>query len=207
MSGEKPLFVSDWDDVCYEFIRHYFRYYNHHNGTEFQPNQVLDYDLTLLLGQDVEHIINTIDDFHENGESVEHGLVPSTLEVLPLLALKRNIVIVTARKKRFKSRIQDMIDHYIPGTIAEIYLKEDYEHYGSKGAFARKLGAVTMVDDHVKNIISAEAHGIRGLLRNMPNNIKYPLTVERVDDWYDIYNKEIGEPVTVYPSSSDMLSA
>ena len=191
---QKPVLATDWDDVCYEFLRHYLPYYNQRHGTSFTEEEVLDYNLAKLLGCETGYLLETIDDFHENGESLPQGLIPSALEVIPELAKDFNIITITARKNRFKHRIVDMIDHYLPGSIQESYFREDYESYGSKGAFLRTLGAIALIDDNKKNILSAEQHGVRGLLRNMPHNIRFALTVERVNDWYDVYEKLQGEP-------------
>lgn len=195
MSGEKPILASDWDDVKYAFLRNYFRIYNLQNGTNFEPHQVRDYDLALLLGRNSKEIMQTVYDFHEHHESVEDGLMPSVQEVVPVLAEDYDIVVITARNKRYEHRIQSMIDTYLPGSIAAVYHKEDYESYGSKGAFVRSLGAVALVDDHTKHIFSAINSGVRGLLWNTTSNYYQPLTVERVSDWYDVYEKLTGFPL------------
>lgn len=193
MNQEKPVLATDWDDVCYEFVRYYFPYYNRRFGTDYQFHNLRDHDLTKLFKSDIEHILETIDDFHETEESIEQGLINDAPEVLPVLAKEFDIIVVTARKRRFKSNIQNMIDEYMPGTIQEIYLLEDIVEAGSKGKLAKSLGAVALVDDHINNIFSAQAEGVRGLLRNMPKNYYHPLAVERVNDWYDIYENLTGE--------------
>lgn len=193
MSGEKPVFASDWDDVWYEFIENYFPYYNKLHGTNFQPQDLLHYDLSQLFMRDIKYILETVDDFHLNGESVEHGLIDTAQEVAPVLAERFDIVIITARKSKFKYRIEDMLDFYVPGSVKEVYLQDDIEKAGSKGKLARALGAVALADDHIANVLSAEAENVRGLLRNRLTNYYHPLTVERVNDWYDIYEKLTGE--------------
>lgn len=209
MSSEKPVLATDWDDVNYEFLKHFFPYYNSQHNTEFQPSDVMEHNLSKLLGYELDYIMSKVDEFHEHGESVENGLMPTAEEVIPDLALSYDIVVVTARKKYLERRIQDMIECYLPGSIAEVYHAEDYEKYESKGAFVKALGAVALVDDHIDNIYSAVAHGVRGLLWNLPKNHRHPVTVERVSSWYEVYEKLTGKPFTPssQPSEIDALSA
>jgi hypothetical protein len=198
MSGEKPILASDWDDVKYAFLRNYLRSYNSLNGTNFEPHNVTDYDLSILLGRSDQEVMQTVYDFHEHYESIEDGLMPSVQEVVPILAQTHNIVVITTRNKRYEHRIQSMIDRYLPGSISAVYHREDYEHYGSKGAFVRKLGVVALVDDHMKHVFSAVDNGVRGLLWNTTSNYHHPLSVERVNDWYDVYEKLTGQPLAAY---------
>ena len=194
MSGPKPVLASDWDDVMYEFLRHFLPYYNQSHGTNFRPEHNLDHDMSKLLGGDTQYFLEEVDKFHELGESTDQGVMPTAEEVIPVLAGKYDIVIVTARKKRFQHRISDMIARYLPGQIAAIYSLEDFEHLGySKGAFVRELDAAVLVDDHFKNIEEAVAHNVRGLLWNLPKNIGYPVAADRVDNWYDVYEKLTGK--------------
>lgn len=199
MNGEKPVFGIDWDDGPYEFQLNYLPYYNRRHGTSFTPADISSHDLSVVFGQDNEYIAETIHDFHQHEESVGHGIRPDAVEVIPVLAQTFQNVIITARKKRFEHRIYDMVEAYLPGSIAAIYHLEDYERFGSKGAFLRALGAVALADDYEGNIYSAIEHGVRGLLWNMPKNYYLPLAVERVNGWYDIYEKLTGQPFS--PSS------
>lgn len=195
MSGAKPVLASDWDDVMYEFLRYFLPYFNQRNGTDLKPEDVLDHDMTELLGRDRKFFLDEVDKFHEHGETTDHGIMPKSEEVIPLLVDKYDIVIVTARKKRFQHRVSDMVERYLPGQISAIYTLEDFEHLGhSKGAFAKELGASVLVDDHLGNIEEAVAHNVRGLLWNLPKNIGRPVAAERVNDWYEIYEKLMGKP-------------
>ena len=193
MNGEKPVLATDWDDVYYGFLANYLSVYNRQHGTDFRPQDVLDHDLARLFGKDPEYVEATVDDYHINHESVKDGLMDSVQIVLPILARKFDIDIITSRKSQFRYRIENMVAEYIPGTIRDIYLRDSIEKYGGKGPLAKSLGAVALVDDHITNILSAESSGVRGLLRNMPKNYHRPLTFERVNDWYDVYEKLTGE--------------
>lgn len=195
MSGEKPVLATDWDDVWYEFLRYFFPHYNRLYGTDLGPHHVLDHDLTKLMPHTQAEMLEIINEFHLNGETVNDELMPTVQEVAPVLAQTYDIIVVTARPKLVEQRILEKIERYLPGSIAAVYHLEDYEQHGyRKGSFVRELGAVALVDDHIGNVLSAEAHGVRGLLFNMPKNIYHPLAIERVSDWYDVYEKLMGKP-------------
>lgn len=195
MRGERPVLTKDWDDVGYDFQLNWLPVYNAEHGTSFSKADIVDHNLHHILDQSPEYIEAHIRYFHKFFETTDHGLMPLAQEVIPVLAETFDIVIVTARPKIYEQNIHAMIERYIPGCISAVYSFEDYRtDYENKGAFVKSLGAVALIDDHIPNIHSAVANGVRGLLWTMRKNMYHPVTVERVADWYDVYEKLMGRP-------------
>lgn len=196
MSGEKPIIVSDFDDVIYPFIKNFLRWHNVIEGSTYTPEEVLDHDFWNIWGRDEDYWLGIIERFHAEGQSLEDGLLESAVDVMPKLASKFDIVVATARSEVYRQFPQALIKEHLKLDLP-IICREEYGHLDfDKGKLAHSLGAVALVDDHIYHAESAMRVGVRGLLMSMPKNRGYHGTVERVEDWYDVYEKLMSQPFT-----------
>lgn len=183
---KRLVIAIDCDDVLVSGTEHVISSYNKMYGTSVQIEHAHQSD-NPEWEADRDEVFRRI---HAIQQSEDYALIKpeqETIEVVKGLARQHDLYVVSARHPKILSVTQAMLDEYFSGCFQGI------EHVGddrTKGEACEQLGAQVMIDDNVKNLLSAQEAGVEKLIwygeYAWQNYEEWSEGVERCLTWEDI---------------------
>ena len=189
----KEVLATDIDEVLFPFLQEFSNWHNAEYGTDLGVENFNSYEFNDTLGVSVPETVHRVHTFL----GVEHGFlgVPPLKEsqnAIEKLSERFEIVAITARHPQFRESSLKYLTEYYGGKIAEINLvgtSATEEFVRSKAEVCRELGAVALIDDSIKHVVSCVDTEVEGLLfGNYPWNQSedLPNGVIRFNNWSEI---------------------
>ncbi|TAH33629.1 hypothetical protein EYC58_00685 [Candidatus Saccharibacteria bacterium] len=189
---KRLVIAIDCDDVLVSGTEHVISSYNKTYGTQVRIEHAHQSD-NPEWETDRDEVFRRI---HAIQQSDEYALITpdqETIQVVEALAGQHDLYVVSARHRKVLGVTQTMLDRYFPGCFKGI------EHVGderTKGEVCDQLGAQVMIDDNIKNLLSAQEAGVEKLIwyGDYPwqNYDEWAEGVSRCLSWGDI-KREIDE--------------
>ncbi len=183
---KRLVIAIDCDDVLVSGTEHVISSYNKTYGTSVQIEHAHQSD-NPEWEADRDEVFRRI---HAIQQTDEYALIApdqDAIRVVKELASQHELYVVSARHQEVLSVTQLMLKTYFPGYFKGI------KHVGgerSKGEVCEEIGADVMIDDNVKNLLSAQEAGVKKLLwfGSYPwqNYEEWAEGVERCLTWEDI---------------------
>ncbi len=192
----KPVIVVDIDDVLAAGAQAFIDYSNQKYGTHLTIEDYQDsWDKT--WGVNLEETHRRAIEYHQLKIHAQYPAISGALEVLKQLKKHFTLKLLTTRRDSINQLTRDWINQYYPNIFSEIVFtkffvdtkleRKDIDR--TKGELARELGASYLIDDQLKNCLSAADNGIEALLfGDYPWNRsdKLPAKVTRVSNWAEV---------------------
>lgn len=156
----RPVIAIDCDDVLINASQHLVDEYNRRHGTAVQlANAHMSKNGEWEADRDeVFRRLQAIQDADAFGEIQPRD---DALEVIPRLAARFDLHLVTARQEAILSVTERMLEKHFPGCFVGV------NHTGpdkSKGEVCARINAVAMVDDNIRHLESAYRYGATSLI-------------------------------------------
>jgi len=162
----KPVIVCDIDDVLFPFVEGMAEYHNVLKGTTLSAKDFISYDFSQVWGGTQAEADNIVDAFLHQ-DNLELKPVIGAQQALEELSHTFKIVLVTARNDVFSRKTAIWLKAHFNDLFEDIIFAGnpyDGRGYRHKGDICKELGAVLIIDDHPKNILSAIEQGVDGIL-------------------------------------------
>lgn len=194
MITQKPIVAVDCDDVLLDFMRALFTYLNRRLKLNFAYEDLVSYNLTLLLSLPEAEKQAYVEEFYLSPAFRELLPIEGAVEAMHELAAHYRLVVLTARHKghRMHTRV-NLRQHYRPRTFGKMELLGHYDKElhpkdrESKGAACRRIGAMACIEDSVENARDIAAHGVPVIMPDRPwNQGSLPALVKRTHSWPEI---------------------
>lgn len=162
----KPIIAIDIDDVLFPFVVGIAEHINAVRGMSLVPADFISFTFQDVWGGTVE----------ESNQIVHGFLSKNCMHLLPIVgawgALNRlkqdyTIILVTARNGVYEPETSRWLQGYFVGLFDSLVFAgntHDGRAYRTKGEVCKELGAVLLIDDHPKNILSVTEQGLDGIL-------------------------------------------
>jgi len=166
-SGTIKLIIAiDIDDVLFPFVSSVVDHHNSIKGTSLVAEDFLSFNFREYWGGSEEESMQMIDSFLS--KNVLH-LQPMSGARHALNRLKQDftIILVTARNGEYQLETNRWLQKHFIGLFDSIVFAgnpQDGRVFRTKGEICQEIGAVLLIDDHPKNILSVIERGIDGVL-------------------------------------------
>jgi uncharacterized HAD superfamily protein len=190
--ANKPVIAVDIDDVLVPFAEGLVSHHNQTYGTKLRLEEVKHHNFGEYWGVSHEEYLRRawkwMIDTHKSAMPV-----PGAVEAIKQLHQRYRIAVITFRSAPLKDITIGWLDRNLSGYVDEPVLLGDKEgtgaHIATKAEVCQRIGARTLIDDHLKPIIEASEAGIQGLLfGDYPWNQakELPDKVRRVRNWQEV---------------------
>lgn len=192
----KPVIALDIDDTLFDHFADIVVWYNKQYGTQLTLANNHPRGVKALKEWDVDSVeqaVRRVHAFYETPEFVNARPYRGALKVLPRLAERFTIVIVTARDSDIlETFTHQWLHEHLAGYYQEVHFTGQYNLRGkvrTKQEVLHAIGARYLIDDSLSNCLEAVAVGATGLLfGDYPWNSfrDVPETIVRVKDWHAV---------------------
>lgn len=163
---KKPIIAIDIDDVIFPFVNGIATYHNELKGTVLTEDDFFSFDLWDVWGSTEQEAIEIVENFMQSDYM---HLVPlaGAKESLERLARDFRIVLITARNGAFSDNTTRWLQYHLSDIFHEVIFAGNHydgRGYRTKGEICKELGAVLIIDDSPRNILSAAQQNIDGIL-------------------------------------------
>jgi len=180
----------DCDGCLVDFTRPFLGYVNDRLGTDFQYEDVTDYDFEKVFGLEPSVVDELVKSFFDT--TMFRALRPESgaQEAIAKLREKAELVVVTSRPLGIEQETYDCLEEYFPGAFSDVFFangRTGNTEGASKPAICRQLGLGYMVEDcpgHAESC--APVVDASFLLRRPWNESESPGGVVKVNTWQDI---------------------
>lgn len=190
MKEAKRLKVAvDFDDTLKPFRPPFIDWFNKLSNQSLKVEDAPSYDMSGFMGfASFEEYMQHVDIYHEHEtQGKKLTIREDAVEVMRRLRNRVDFLVITARKSRFKEYTKQQMALALPGAEGVAYHLEDFQALSpTKGEFAKREGALVLIDDRPDHVDSAIASGIEGILLSDQFNIGYQGPAFVATDWYDI---------------------
>ena len=158
---------ADFDATLVFLLDGYPEWYNERHGTNISVDQLTDYNVSVDWGEDIDHWAASIEEWGDTHQRYNWPRpIPDAPYYTGLLAVKNELVVLTARPEREREIVEGVLDLHFPNTFLDVYMRANDVHVlgMDKGEEAEYLGLDWLVDDHFENYDSAVARNIRAIL-------------------------------------------
>ena len=191
---DRSIFVSDLDDVLFDFVTPFFEWHNHRYGTDLTP-EALASSKYLFPAWDgtPEEAVARVSQFFGEVDILGLEPIPGAAECLEELHAKYDLALVTARDPEYAEVTEAWIEKYFAGVFDRVVLGIGHSERGersiTKADVCRQIGADVLVDDQVGHLAGAAEAGVRTFLfGGYPWNRSQPLpqNTVRVSNWDEV---------------------
>ncbi len=178
----REVLAIDVDEVQFPFVPSFAEYNNQEYGTNLRPDDFLSYYFEDILQVPTEEVTRRVHAFHERDDLHVEPLIGAA-EAIGELALRYDLVVVTARHPRFELRTTTWIQNRIGDYFSEF---RHVGYSGSKIEVCRQIGAKVLIDDSPNYIRSCAGTDIEGVLfgdYNWNRSEPLPPSAVRAVDW------------------------
>jgi uncharacterized HAD superfamily protein len=190
--ADKEAIAVDIDEVLFPMAATLLDYYNGEHGTKYRLEQMTSYFLEDLTGETEQEMLKKIEAYLATEHYQKGKPIAGAIEAIHSLREKYRLVVITSRDHFYRGSTERFLDEHFGGLYDELYYTHDEhepEKRKSKYEICQEIGAVALVDDHLKYVISCAEHGIKGVLfGDYPWNQadKLPDGVVRAKNWQEV---------------------
>jgi len=163
-----PKIGLDIDGVKLDIITPLLKFYNRLNGTGYTVNDINDYALTGLFGNDFEARKRFVFDLYRTPEFRDIKPVPGAQQGVAALSKKASLVSLTSRPvAEVGNETRAQIRRYFPKAFPEIHFTRDFASNSKgdgKAEVCKTLGIDIMVDDSFEYAVTCAGQGIETIL-------------------------------------------
>lgn len=167
---KKPIIAIDIDDTLYEHFGALAQWYNKLYGTQLtlaNNHPKGEGELEAWKVDSIEEAVRRVHGFYETVEHKEAVPYDEAVAVMPELAKKFQIVIVTARDTILEEFTHQWLKKHFAGLYDEVHFTSFYSLEGksrSKQEVLEQVGASYLIDDSLPNCQAAIAAGAVAIL-------------------------------------------
>lgn len=189
----KEVIAVDIDDVVVKHVEGFCIWSNQRYGTSLTP---ADYSEAWheIWGIDKEEVEPRKKEFFTDEIIGGFEVIEGASEGLVALSATRRIIGVTSRRESLRQVTETVLDELAPKAVDRVVFAT-YFHKGtkftqSKGEICHKIGASSLVDDHLKHCMAVNAVGVDAVLfGDYPWNQtekELPMGIARAADWPEL---------------------
>lgn len=154
--AKRLIIAIDCDDVLIETTEYIVDAYNHQYGTSVTLDRSHDSG-NEQWGVVEDELLQRFNELQSTEEYARLLPMPEALRAVKQLARDHELHLVTARDGSIEAITEAMLNEYLPGCFTSM------EHVGkerSKGEVCKQLGADILIDDNLRNLLSALESGL-----------------------------------------------
>ena len=175
----------DFDETLADSIGYLLPLLNEELGTNYNPEIIDRWEYHKALGLEKDFFWSF---YHVKMEKAEKtDILPQryTNIVIPLLASKHELYILTARQHKFREQLTSWNDYWFPSCFEEVLTCGGQENGVSKSRMMTDYGLDLLVDDSYKDVVEVRNIPRAAILYTANHNKEqnYPF---RADNWYDV---------------------
>lgn len=155
--AKRLIIAIDCDDVLIETTEYIVDIYNQQYGTSVELDKSHDQNNEQWRVSDGTLLIQRFNEIQSTEAYARLVPMPEALRVVKQLARDHELHLVTARDGSIEAITEAMLDEYLPGCFTSM------EHVGrdrSKGEVCQQLKADILIDDSIRNLLSALEYGL-----------------------------------------------
>ena len=181
----------DCDDVIVPFISTIAKFHNQEYGSTLEENHFKSYEFWRVWSGTEERAIEKVKEFQKSDMFKKMIPYEESRRIIPALARRYNLVLVTARPDYMLEETQDLLDTYFPNSFSEIHFTNEWAGNGKtrkKSQICKEIKAELIIEDSHANAIDCAKSGIQAILINKPWNTSeetHP-NLYRVNNWPEI---------------------
>jgi len=187
----KPIIAVDIDDVIFPFVPGFVKYLRKHS-IHLKEEDFTIYDLSKIYEIDRERAAQLVVEFVESDHMFSLP-VANSVEALKKLSAEYEIIIMTARDKRFEKLTHHWVEKHFGGSYKSIHIVDAHYVAGgspkAKAEASLRLGVNYLIDDLPVYVDEVAAVGIKCLLFGnyaWNRQAKLHQNVTRVKDWQEV---------------------
>ena len=189
----KEIIALDIDDVVVKHVEGFCEWSNERFGTSLTPDDYSEawHELWGISEQEVEPRKK---EFFTNEIVGGFEVIEGAAEGLMALSAAKKVIGVTSRRESLRPATESVLDELAPGAVDRVvfatYFRNGTKFTQSKGEICRKIGASSLVDDHLKHCLAVNAMGVDAVLfGDYPWNRSdedLPMGIARAHDWPEV---------------------
>ena len=155
--AKRLIIAIDCDDVLIETTEYIVDVYNQQYDTSVALDKSHDQNNEQWRVPDGTLLIQRFNEIQSTEAYARLVPMPEALRVVKQLARDHELHLVTARDGSIEAITEAMLDEYLPGCFTSM------EHVGrdrSKGEVCQQLKADILIDDSIRNLLSALEYGL-----------------------------------------------
>lgn len=176
----------DIDDVVVDFISPFLEYYNSRTGRNFLFEEVFSYHFEDFLGCTKEQAIQAVRDFYGTEAFDQLKPLPGALEGIKILSENNNLVYITARHAKAKSKTPLWLNNKLPEIKSRVIYTGELERGRkvTKAEVCLSERIELMLEDSRYHSLECAEAGISTILFDKPWNqgIRH-VNIVRVRGW------------------------
>lgn len=175
ISKGKIIAAHDNDDWIFPFVPHYLAWRNKKYNTNYQFEDIVEYDFWKIFGSSKEQEMSDVYYFHQTYEATTIRPSNDAIAILRHLQRDKNIVI-TSRDSDLKNITRSHILIYLSDFFKQnssIILTNNFSPKGeslSKGTVAKNSGVTLAFDDAPKHVLDYVSNNIICFMPDKPWN-------------------------------------
>lgn len=192
-----PVLAVDFDNVLFDFNRHFVEFHNREYGTSLRYEDVDDHaNFHRFYDCPREELARRVSQFDATQDYSQLLPIEGAVEATRELAEIYDLHIITARQEHGRSTVSPWLDTFFgKGVFTELHFANAYitDHTikvktRSKGELCRSIGAVGLVEDAPEHADSAVQAGVPVLLKDKPWNqqVTPHELIERFSHWLQV---------------------
>lgn len=185
----RQTIAVDIDDVLAAHAEAFVDHSNANYGTNITIEEYIE-EWSKLWGVGHDEVERRATEFHHPDIVGNFGAFEAALPVLNSLKENRNLVIVTARRKKLLDTTRNWLSHHFDGVFSEIHFVPIWEPNNTvtKADICTSIGPQYLIDDLVRHCNLAAEVGIRPLLfgNYSWNQGESQQDVTRVKNWQEV---------------------
>lgn len=184
----KPIGALDCDDSLHGLMEEIIPWINQKYDKDWELSQLTSYDLISCLGEDRQfwgRIFGEFAQLHERDNIPQP--YEGAAESVGRLAVKYELVIITARPADEKDIVEKFVDRYFGGHISDIITRTGEHSRFDKGEIVDYLNADFLLDDHIEHAKSVISRGRKAVLfGDLPRTAPYRNDFTYAANWSEV---------------------
>lgn len=192
MEDNAPKKIAiDIDEVQFEFMNPFAKWHNKTHNTNWNPNDLISYNMWETWGGTKEEAIQKVFQFYNTNDFSNLKPISGAFNAISTLSKEFQICNITARPLIVKEKtIQALNKHFPMIKEDNVYFASNFYENGNgkKSAICKQVNASMMIEDSLEYAIDCASNGIFVILLNRPWNRSetLPENIIRAQTWEEV---------------------
>lgn len=172
-------------------------FHNEEYGTNFGPEDLVNYDLSLLWGCGMSEAIRRVCAFYKTSFMDQTKPISGSVEGVSKLNSNNDLIIITSRPRWLDSKTKSWLNKFFPNKFKDVIhtnqVSQEGEKKEKKSEVCLRVGAEVLIEDCLDYADDCAQENINVLLLdkswNQSENLHKKIT--RVYDWKDLVDNII----------------
>jgi uncharacterized HAD superfamily protein len=181
----------DFDDVTVDFFNSLLKWHNKKYNRKDKREDFKEFAWWPIWNISREEAVKRVDEFHETHKVQDIQPMKESIPSLNKLSKDNELIVITGRPSRFKSRVQEWLLHHFKKNLEIIHAGEFHKGQGgTKAEICKELNIPILLEDAPETALDCANQGIKVILFDKPWNQKVKHKgIIRVSGWEEAMKK------------------